>query len=90
MSGYVEHLAAVVKLTAFHGNWLHFLLQHSIHTFCIITYMACPGAVPSVISPGIKSIVIKVAVHPRGPRKHCVISLRTYSTRNPRVRLGTK
>ena len=33
---------------------------------------------------------VKVAVHPRGPRKHCVISLRTYSTRNPRVRLGTK
>ena len=36
------------------------------------------------------SILVKVAVHPRGPHKHCVISLRTYSTRNPRVRLGTK
>ena len=33
--------------------------------------------------------VVKVAVHPRGPRRHCVIYLRTYSTRNPRLRLGT-
>ena len=34
------------------------------------------------------SSALKVAVHPRGPRKHCVVSLRVcahYSTRNPRV-----
>ena len=31
----------------------------------------------------------KVAVHPRGPRKHCVISAYIFNEKS-RVRLGTK
>ena len=36
------------------------------------------------------AIGLKMAVHPRGLRKHCVISLCTYSRRNMCLRLGTK
>ena len=32
---------------------------------------------------------VKVAVHPRGPRKHCVISAYIFNEKS-RVRLGTK